>query len=543
MKSKIFIYIFLFSSIFLNSKVLKFSDAYELSLQNAHSLKASYYKYKSMKAQISRDRAFMFPHLNLNVSLGYEYNRYRYEEPELIENPFDEPIKLPDSLTEPLPESLTQGLPSSLTTLPDYFYLLSTDRQKAYLEKQKAAQEQYFIDQKKAQEEYFRKQKEAQDKYIKEQEEYREKTLKEIEEKNQKMLQDARDRTRQKRIYKQIGISLTQTIYDRERYKILESTIIKSRQLKIQNELDRQKFATKILEYYMDILKSYTKIRLYKTFIKYHQSLLKFNEKSFKLGLIGKADVLKEKVALSSMKIDLKKERNILKIHKNELNRYLGFSDYKLPKLNVWRVNNKLLKKMSRVISNKDNIYSNLSYQIQLENIKYLQKQVEVAISGHYPKINLQASYTKYYGYGVKLKSNKSISLNLSMPIFEGGYTAAKIKSAKFDLLAAKESLAGLEKDIEISYKQYLADFKAAKNSILIYKKSYYAAKEYFKTIQKGYKKGLNSIIELYDAQNQLSDIEVKYIESVYRLLDSYINILILTNRLDSLYIIDKVLG
>jgi len=432
MKSKLLIYIILLNTVLINAEVLKFSDAYEHSLQNAHSLKASSYRYESGKARISKDKAFMFPRLNLNLSLNYDKDKYK--------------------------------------VLGEY------DKNK-------------------------------------------------------------------KRIAKEIEITLTQTIYDRERYKILESTRIKSKQLKTEDELNRQKLSTKILEHYMDILKSYTKIRLYKTFIKYHKSLLKFNQKNYKLGLIGKADLLKEKVALNSMEIDLKREKNILNLHKNNLNRYLGFSDYKLPKLKVWQINSNILKKMSGVVNDKDNIYSNLAYQIQSENIQYLQKLVEASKSGHYPKVNLQASSTKYYTHDSSLEREDSVSLNLNIPIFEGGHTQARIKIAKFDLLEAKENLISLEKDIEISYKQYLADFKAAKDSIVVNKKSYFAAKEYSDTIQKGYKKELNSIIELYDAQNQLADIEVRYIESVYGLLDSYINILIVTNRLDNLYIIDKILG
>jgi len=540
MKSSV-LAIVLLVSIYLNGEVLKFSTAYELSLQNSNKIKASYYRYKSLESQIKRDRAFMFPHLSVSASIGYVRNRYKYEKPELIENPFTEPIKLPDSLTE-VPDDY-YDIPEEYTQKPEGFENLTPEQQKTYLEKQQKALEEYKIKQKKALDKFLKKQKKDREKYIRDQEEYREKELKKIEKKNNKILKKAHDATLKKGIVNKIQITLTQTIYNREKYKIYESTIIKANKAKIETKIEQQKLSIKVLETYMNILKSYTKLELYKSFIKYHKSLLRFNEKSYKLGLISKIDIMKERVAHKSMKLQLKQEERVLKIYKKQLSNYLGYSEYRLPRIDIWKLKNKTINSMKSFVNDRDNIYSNLEYQISLANIKYLRKMIQVAKSGHYPRINFKASYTKYSGKGTQLVNNVDLSLNLDMPIFEGGYTQARIESAKYELLASLEELKNTRKEMDISYRRYLADFKNNIERLKMDKKAYIVAKAYYSKVNKGYKKGLNSIIELFDAKSQMINRRVDYTESVYKLLDSYINILIMTNRLDKLNIIDRVLG
>ena len=438
MKSKIALALIFILGGILSAKILKFSTAYELSLQNDHSIKASEYKYKSMQSQIKSDKSFMFPHLNFSASIGYSRRRY----------------------------------------------------------------------------------------------------------KNKPTIFTKEDSYTRKGTTKSLRISLSQTIYDRQRYKIYESTIIKANRAKIANRLERQKLSIKILETYMNILKSYTKIELFNSYIKYHNSLLRFNEKSYKMGLIGKSDILKERVKHDSIKIGLQNEKRTLKVYKKQLSSYIGDNNYQFPRIKIWKLNNKTINQMRHFVKNKNNIYSNLEYQIASISIEYLKKQVEVAKSGHYPKVMLNASYTKYYSSqndGV-LKDDKEVSLDLSMPIIDGGYTSARIESAKYELLASREDLINTKKELDVSYQRYLANFNTSLDKVKMNKKSYYAAKSYVNTTTKGYKKGLNSIIELFDAKNQMISTKVNYIESVYNLLDSYINMLILTNRLDKLNIIDRVL-
>ena len=432
MKNKIFLFLFLGN--FLIAEVLKFSTAYEFSLQNSHAIKASDYNYKSLKSQIRRDKSFMFPRLNFNASFGYSRREYKV---------------------------------------------------------------------------------------------------------NKRIYKDDDIR---KGIVKSFGITLSQTIYDRQRYKIYESSIIKANKAKIENQLERFKFSTKVLEVYMNILKTYTKIDLYKTYIKYHKSILKYNEKSYKMGLIGKVDILKERVQYDRMKIGLKSEKRNLRIFREQLSRYLGFSNFKLPKLNIRKFNKQVIRKMLQVVNDKDNIYNNLEYQIASINVSYLKKELEVAKSGHYPTLTLNASYNRYYGKHITIEKDYEASLDLRLPVYDGGYTRASIEKAKYDLLASKENLKELEDKIYITYKQSLSDFKANLDTLKINRDSYYVTKKNLDKIQKGFNKGLNSIGELYKAKSDMLSVKVDYLESVYKLLDNYINILILTNRFDKLNIIDKVL-
>ena len=75
MKSN-FLVISLFVGVYLQAEVLVFSKAYELALQNAHSIKASQYKVQSTKERIVQAEAQLYPQINLSGYYKKSENSY-----------------------------------------------------------------------------------------------------------------------------------------------------------------------------------------------------------------------------------------------------------------------------------------------------------------------------------------------------------------------------------------------------------------------------------------------------------------------------------
>ena len=79
MKSKLLNIILFISTVSsLNAYVLNFSKAYELALENTHSIKASIFKTEASKERLFQEKAKLYP--QINVSAYYKKSQYNYNE-------------------------------------------------------------------------------------------------------------------------------------------------------------------------------------------------------------------------------------------------------------------------------------------------------------------------------------------------------------------------------------------------------------------------------------------------------------------------------
>jgi outer membrane protein len=107
-------------------------------------------------------------------------------------------------------------------------------------------------------------------------------------------------------------------------------------------------------------------------------------------------------------------------------------------------------------------------------------------------------------------------SLNLSIPLFEGGYTRASIRQAKALARMKRESLANIQDQIKLDTQ---TAFLALKNSVAQYhaaKQSVASAKVSLAATRKGFEIGSRSIIDLLTATTQLASAQRNYYLALY---------------------------
>jgi outer membrane protein len=61
--------------------------------------------------------------------------------------------------------------------------------------------------------------------------------------------------------------------------------------------------------------------------------------------------------------------------------------------------------------------------------------------------------------------------------------------------------------------------------------------------VEKSFNAGLKSKLDLDDAKSRLYEVKYRFIENIYDLANSYINLLITTNSLENLKLVDRVLN
>jgi outer membrane protein TolC len=116
------------------------------------------------------------------------------------------------------------------------------------------------------------------------------------------------------------------------------------------------------------------------------------------------------------------------------------------------------------------------------------------------------------------MRGTWSLSVNASIPIFEGLATKYAVQKAKANLRATQSNAEVLRQDINKQVEQNYLNVQAAVEKIRATEKGKEAAKENWDLAQGRYKAGVGSIIEVTDAQVKFFNAELRYIRSVYDL-------------------------
>jgi outer membrane protein TolC len=109
--------------------------------------------------------------------------------------------------------------------------------------------------------------------------------------------------------------------------------------------------------------------------------------------------------------------------------------------------------------------------------------------------------------------------VQVTVPIFAGNRNLYKIKSAELDLKNTDFGTADLKRKLEVSAFSSGNNARNNYNNYLLAIQQETSATKYFKLIDRGYKEGINSFIELLDARNQLTQSQLQKELNYFRLL------------------------
>ncbi len=151
-------------------------------------------------------------------------------------------------------------------------------------------------------------------------------------------------------------------------------------------------------------------------------------------------------------------------------------------------------------------------------NSEVLKVQITQAKSDYLPRVSLSSSY----GWGGKDFSRQtgdwSAGVSLSLPIFEGFSTQAKVKQATLSLKEQQSRLQELEQQIEEEIEQAYSNYELAGKVIEVYEKTLQAAREIYQLTKLQYEQGLTSYFFLQQKESDLANAESRYVNALYNL-------------------------
>ena len=258
-------------------------------------------------------------------------------------------------------------------------------------------------------------------------------------------------------------------------------------------------------------------------------------------GLAKKIDLDRTTVALNNLKSARQQALNGLQLSENALKYMIGKP-----------MNEQIILPKEGFEANYDLAFAKGSSNNRIE-LQVLEKQkqlldinVKVKCAALYPSLMLQATYG-YLSMGPKMpivygKKDKvygadysSIILGVSVPIFSGFGTTAKIRQAQIESQALEATLKDTHLAMDLAYENAHSQLNNNLLTIDSQKENVKLAEEVLLNTQNNYQQGLASLTDLLDAERSLSDAKNNYTNALLDYKLAEIELLKSQGKLDTI--------
>jgi len=317
----------------------------------------------------------------------------------------------------------------------------------------------------------------------------------------------------------QVNFSLTEQIYNGgASYANLKQSEIR---LKIQKETLRAKkqyaeFETKRL--YYGLLLAYETERITEDLLNQAQTHYEDVKKKYEQGTASRFDALQSKVQVSKVLPEVVRSKNAIDLIETDLKKLLG-----LKMSNSIKLEDKL--DYSLVELNESNFLETAYLQNPEMILKSLgvdmgQWAIKMARAGWLPQVDAGFGYMfRSDSWGDMFNerhSNWNAGIKVSMSIFDGFSTKAKVEEARARYAQADLAKQDMNDQIIVSVRRACLDLKEAKAIIDCQKDNIEEAKEALRISEISYDNGEGTNLDILDAQVSLSQIEKNLSEGIY---------------------------
>ncbi len=227
-------------------------------------------------------------------------------------------------------------------------------------------------------------------------------------------------------------------------------------------------------------------------------------------GLAKKIDYDRSIVALNNLKSNRQQAINAVDLSENALKFMIGMAidqEITLPEQSFQPT---FLPGIEFGISDRTEL------ELLDKQIELLEWKKKSTVAEYYPSASLSANYG-WLGQGdeVPLWNGEdkgvfwsdlaSVSVNISIPIFNGGATSARVRQNQIEIDKAQEDLQETKLSLQLAYENATAQLENSFLTIDTQEENVALAQEVLEDIQSNYELGLASLNDMLDAERELS--------------------------------------
>ncbi len=271
--------------------------------------------------------------------------------------------------------------------------------------------------------------------------------------------------------------------------------------------------------------KAFYGVLLAKKFVKVAEEAVEVAEKHYQrvknlyeVGMASKFDLLRSEVQVANLKPQLIRARNNLKVAELGLKTILGL-DLSQPieikgELSYQPIEPDLEACLAKALRKRPELHQ-LKYQKQIAG-----EMVKMIRASNLPSLAVAGTYNfwadKFNFKEKNWQSYYSVNLVLTVPLFNGFATSARIAQSKAAIRELELNRKGLEETIRFEVRQAILNLKEAKESLLSQEKNVEQAQESLRIAELNYAEGLATTLDVSSAQAALSQAKINYSQALY---------------------------
>ncbi len=339
--------------------------------------------------------------------------------------------------------------------------------------------------------------------------------------------------------YQSYTLSLTQALYHPEFVRSIEQGELRTQGADTETYKSSQKLGIDVSKAYFELLLAHTSLELAEANHRFYA--LKYIRISEMLaqGLSNKMDLLETALYRdrAMMEINTAMKKDYLARRKLE-----GLTLTPLTALPPFIPN--LVENLETLKINDANfIESNPDLRLATLSRRIAEHEIDLRYAEYYPKADLSLSRSENQTNDQAMyKTDNRAYIQISVPLYQGGHTSARIEEAKILHTAAIEKESQTRQDILYHFDELTEQFDLSLQNIRLLESAQTSAKLNLSSIEIAQKAGLKSQVDLLEAQAKLYQIEQDRLKQLSELALTYIAILEINGTLnaDSLHTFEK---
>lgn len=323
------------------------------------------------------------------------------------------------------------------------------------------------------------------------------------------------------------GLTLTQSLFDYSRWQRFEQSKISVNRAAVEYRLSKQQLLLRLSESYFLVLERGDQLQAVKAEKKALLKHYKTSDKKHAIGLLRKVDVEDARARyLNALSKEIELQSRLMD-SRYALRQSIGAMPGQLSKL---RVDIALEMPVPSDPEQWVELAAKNNPELQTLNLslKEADKKIKMMRGGHYPTLDLifttgnTVTEGSVYGGGSDVNTS-SVVVQLNMPLYSGGKTSSLLRQSIEKRNSVREERDDKQRSVERSAHEAYYRISEAIVQVDALEQSLHAQESRLKATSAGYRSGQNSLIEVLNVEQNLSDARQSLIKARY---DYVLNVL-----------------
>ena len=318
------------------------------------------------------------------------------------------------------------------------------------------------------------------------------------------------------------GVSLVQPLFREQNWQAYSESELQASQADVQLKIAQQDLIVRVAQAYFDVLIAQDSVGLVDAQKTAISEQLQQAKRNFEVGSATITDTLEAQSRYDLTGAQEIAGQNNLEIKRSALQQLINTAPGELDHLGKdFKLESPQPADMEKWVSEAQQ--SNLQLAIAQAGAEIADREVARNRGGHLPTVDLVANYSKNSTGGVMANdtTNKSIGVQLNMPLFEGGVVNSRWREAEANRERARQELENARRNVEQQTRQAYLGVVSGIAQVQALKQALTSSQSVLEASKLGQEVGVRTNLDVLNAQQQLFSTRRDLYQAQYNYLMS----------------------